>query len=176
MSRIAVMGSAFNPPSLGHKDVVEQALKQCDQVWLVPAFRHAWGKKMAAYQQRCEMVDLFVQDIADPRVSLCAIEHEIASDKPVYSFDLLAALQTRIQPDDQLLLVIGPDNAAAFDKFYRASDIRQRWQLLVVKERISVRSTKIRTALQQHKSITAMTTPGVAAFLTAHPVYGSASL
>ena len=47
MSRIAVMGSAFNPPSLGHKDVVEQALKQCDQVWLVPAFRHAWGKSMA---------------------------------------------------------------------------------------------------------------------------------
>ena len=108
MSRIAVMGSAFNPPSLGHKDVVEQALKQCDQVWLVPAFRHAWGKKMAAYQQRCEMVDLFVQDIADPRVSLCAIEHEIASDKPVYSYDLLAALQARIQTDDQLLLVIGP--------------------------------------------------------------------
>lgn len=48
MSRIAVMGSAFNPPSLGHKDVVEQALTQCDQVWLVPAFRHAWGKKHGA--------------------------------------------------------------------------------------------------------------------------------
>jgi cytidyltransferase-related domain len=176
MSRIAVMGSAFNPPSLGHKDVVEQALKHCDQVWLVPAFRHAWGKSMAPYPQRCEMVKQFVEDIADPRVSLCAIEHEIASDKPVYSFDLLAALQTRIQPDDQLLLVIGPDNAAAFDKFYRASDIRQRWQLLVVKERISVRSTKIRTALQQHKSITGMTTPSVADFLATHPVYGGATL
>ena len=54
MSRIAVMGSAFNPPSLGHKDVVEQALKQCDQVWLVPAFRHAWGKKMAAYLEKAK--------------------------------------------------------------------------------------------------------------------------
>nr|WP_321241869.1 nicotinate-nicotinamide nucleotide adenylyltransferase [uncultured Tolumonas sp.] len=176
MSRIAVMGSAFNPPSLGHKDVVEQALKHCDQVWLVPAFRHAWGKSMAPYPQRCEMVKQFVEDIADPRVSLCAIEHEIASDKPVYSFDLLAELQTRIQPDDQLLLVIGPDNAAAFDKFYRASDIRQRWQLLVVKERISVRSTKIRTALQQHQSITGMTTPRVADFLATHPVYSGATL
>ena len=175
MSRIAVMGSAFNPPSLGHKDVVEQALKQCDQDWLVPAFRHAWGKKMAAYQQRCEMVDLFVQDIADPRVSLCAIEHEIASDKPVYSYDLLAALQARIQTDDQLLLVIGPDNAASFDKFHRAADIQQRWQLLVVKERVSMRSTKIRTALQQHKSITKMTTARVADYLSTHPVYAEIS-
>ena len=175
MSRIAVMGSAFNPPTLGHKDVIEQALKQCDQVWLVPAFRHAWGKNMAPYEYRCQMVKLFTQDLADPRVSLHAIEHQIADDKPVYSFDLLEALQAQIQPEDQLFLVIGPDNAAAFDKFYRADDIRRRWQLLVVKERISVRSTKIRAALQHHKPVSAMTTPGVAAFLATHPVYGEAS-
>ena len=175
MSRIAVMGSAFNPPSLGHHDVIAQALKQCDQVWLVPAFRHAWGKSMAAYQQRCEMVDLFVQDIADPNVSLHAIEHDIATDKPVYSYDLLAALQTHLPPDDQLLLVIGPDNAASFDRFHRASEIQQRWQLLVVKERVSVRSTKIRAALQQHQSISGMTTPRVADYLSKHPVYGENS-
>lgn len=176
MSRIAVMGSAFNPPSLGHQDVITQALKQCDQVWLVPAFRHAWGKQMAAYQQRCKMVDLFVQDIADERVCLCAIEHDIATDKPVYSYDLLSELQTRIHADDQLLLVIGPDNAASFDKFHRASDIQQRWPLLIVKERISVRSTKIRAALQQHQSIIGMTTPRVADYLSTHPVYGENSL
>ena len=175
MSRIAVMGSAFNPPSLGHKDVVEQALTQCDQVWLVPAFRHAWGKKMAPYEYRCQMVKLFTQDLADPRVSMHAIEHKIATDKPVYSFDLLEALQAQLRPEDQLFLVIGPDNAAAFDKFYRADDIRRRWQLLVVKERISVRSTKIRAALQHHKTVSAMTTPGVAAFLATHPMYGEAT-
>lgn len=175
MSRIAVMGSAFNPPSLGHQDVIVQALKQCDQVWLVPAFRHAWGKKMAAYQQRCEMVDLFVQDIADARVRLCAFEHDIATDKPVYSYDLLAALQTRIQADDQLLLVIGPDNAASFDKFHRAAEIQQRWQLLVVKERVSMRSTKIRAALQQHQSIAGMTTARVADYLSTHSVYDESS-
>ncbi|WP_024872576.1 nicotinate-nicotinamide nucleotide adenylyltransferase [Tolumonas lignilytica] len=171
MSRIAVMGSAFNPPTLGHKDVIEQALKQCDQVWLVPAFRHAWGKKMAPYPVRCQMVELFTQDLADPRVTLHALEHEIAGEKPVYSFDVLAALQSQIQPDDQLFLVIGPDNAASFDKFYRADDIRRRWQLLVVKERISVRSTKLRAALKQHKPITGMTTSCVASFLSTHPVY-----
>lgn len=173
MSRIAVMGSAFNPPTLGHKDVIEQALKQCDQVWLVPAFRHAWGKNMVPYPLRCQMVELFAGDLADPRVSMCAIEHEIAGEKPVYSFDLLEALQARIQPDDQLLLVIGPDNAAAFDKFYRAGDILRHWSLLVVKERVSVRSTKIRAALQQQKPVSAMTTPSVAAFLSSHSVYSN---
>jgi nicotinate-nucleotide adenylyltransferase len=171
MSRIAVMGSAFNPPSLGHKDVIEQALQYCDQVWLVPAFRHAWGKSMAPYALRCQMVEQFVADIADPRVSLHAIEHEIADHKPVYSFDLLEALQAQVSTDDQLYLVIGPDNAAAFDKFHRADEIRQHWQLLVMKERISVRSTAIRAALSQHQSISNMTTPSVAEFLTGHSVY-----
>ncbi len=175
MSRIAVMGSAFNPPTLGHKDVIEQALKQCDQVWLVPAFRHAWGKSMAPYEYRCQMVKLFTQDLADPRVTMHAIEHNIARDKPIYSFDLLETLQSQLRPEDQLFLVIGPDNAAAFDKFYRADDIRRRWQLLVVKERISVRSTKIRAALQHHQPVSAMTTPGVAAFLATHPIYGETS-
>lgn len=175
MSRIAVMGSAFNPPSLGHKDVIEQALQYCDQVWLVPAFRHAWGKSMAPYALRCQMVERFVADIADPRVSLHAIEHEIADHKPVYSFDLLEALQAQVSTDDQLYLVIGPDNAAAFDKFHRADEIRQHWQLLVVKERISVRSTAIRAALSQHQSISNMTTPSVAEFLAAHSVYCEAT-
>ena len=53
--RIAVMGSAFNPPTLGHVDVIEQALANADRVWLVPSFRHAWGKEMAPYLDRCAM-------------------------------------------------------------------------------------------------------------------------
>jgi nicotinate-nucleotide adenylyltransferase len=175
MSRIAVMGSAFNPPTLGHKDVIQQALQHCDQVWLVPSFRHAWGKNMAPYPLRCQMVEQFAQDLADPRVKLCAIEHDIATETPVYSYDLLNALQTRLQADDQLLLVIGPDNAAAFDKFHRASELRQRWSLLVVKERVPVRSTTIRNALKQQQPITAMTTQGVSEFLSAHSIYSEVS-
>jgi nicotinate-nucleotide adenylyltransferase len=175
MTRIAVMGSAFNPPTLGHKDVIQQALQHCDQVWLVPSFRHAWGKNMAPYPLRCQMVELFTHDLADPRVKLCAIEHEIANETPVYSYDLLAALEYRIEPHEQLQLVIGPDNAAAFDKFHRATEIRQRWSLLVVKERVSVRSTTIRHALKQQQPVTRMTTPSVAAFLSAHPIYSEVS-
>ena len=46
MSRIAVMGSAFNPPSLGHKDVIEQALQYCDQV-VMPGEK-AWRPMLCA--------------------------------------------------------------------------------------------------------------------------------
>ncbi len=175
MAKIAVMGSAFNPPSLGHKDVIRQALKQCDEVWLVPSFRHAWGKSMAPYEQRCQMVAAFIHDLNDPRIRLCAIEHEIAGEAPVYSYDLLFALQQRIQPEDTLYLLIGPDNAAAFDRFHRADEIKKQWPLMVVKERVPVRSTTIRHAIQQHHSIQGMTTPSVVDFLSHTPLYSEVS-
>ena len=36
--KIAVFGSAFNPPHMGHADVVTQALAHFDRVILVPNF------------------------------------------------------------------------------------------------------------------------------------------
>lgn len=175
MKKIAVMGSAFNPPTLGHLDVIQQALSQCDEVWLVPSFRHAWGKAMAPYQQRCEMVDAFVADLNHTKVKPMAIEHEIASEKPVYSYDLLRVLQEKASSDEQLYLLIGPDNAAAFDRFYKADEIKQRWPLLVVKERVNVRSTRIREALAKQKPIEKMTSPSVVRYLSEHAIYSDLS-
>lgn len=174
MSRIAVMGSAFNPPSLGHLDVIQQALMQSDQVWLVPAFRHAWGKIMAPYEFRCDLVRLFLQDIQDPRVMLCAVEDKLAHPAhPVYSYDLLHALQQELSPEDELSLVIGPDNARSFDRFYKADEIRQRWSLLIVEERVTIRSTTIRDALLHHESVRHLTTPSVSDYLKKNSIYNS---
>lgn len=174
MSRIAVMGSAFNPPSLGHLDVIRQALAQCDRVWLVPSYRHAWGKLMAPYEFRCELVRLFLKDIHDPRIQLCAIEHLLVTEnQPVYSYDVLNALQADVPEGDELSLVIGPDNERAFDRFYKAAEIKQRWSLLVVQERLTIRSTSIRDALQHQQSIQNLTTPSVGDYLMHNTIYNS---
>jgi nicotinate-nucleotide adenylyltransferase len=174
MSRIAVMGSAFNPPSLGHLDVIRQALAQCDRVWLVPSYRHAWGKVMAPYDFRCDLVRLFLQDIHDPRVRLCAIEHLlVTNNQPVYSYDVLNALQEDVTAGDELSLVIGPDNERAFDRFYKAGDIKRRWSLLVVEERLTIRSTSIRDALLHQQSVLDLTTPSVGEYLMHNTIYNS---
>ncbi len=49
MKKIAIFGSAFNPPSLGHKSVIE-SLSHFDLVLLEPSIAHAWGKNMLDYQ------------------------------------------------------------------------------------------------------------------------------
>ena len=52
---LAVFGSAFNPPSLGHRSVLER-LSQFDKVLLLPNYQHAWGKVMLDYDARCDLV------------------------------------------------------------------------------------------------------------------------
>lgn len=170
-TRIAVVGSAYNPPTLGHADVIRQALAQADEVWLVPAYHHAWGKAMAPYQQRCAMAAALLADLAEPRVRLMAVEHLLGDGRPVYSYDLLDYLQREHATGQQLLLVLGPDNIAAIDKFHRSTELRQRWAILETRERVKVRSTLIRERLAQGLPINDMTTPSVVSYLAAHPLY-----
>lgn len=171
MKRIAVVGSAYNPPTLGHADVIHQALEQADEAWLVPAFNHAWGKVMAPYTERCAMARALVEDLADPRIRLMAVEHQIAGGGPIYSFDLLTYLDGQLGSHHQLMLVLGPDNVAAIAKFFRGEELKQKWPLITATERVRVRSTLVRERLALGQSIDDLTTPSVAAYLATHPLY-----
>ncbi|WP_053980081.1 adenylyltransferase/cytidyltransferase family protein [Marinagarivorans algicola] len=153
--RIAVLGSAFNPPHMGHANVVEQALTLFDRVILVPSFAHAFGKKMAPFTLRLAMVEaLRVYAGWGARVEVSDIEQKIAAQKPfgvpIYTFDVLEAIEV-IEPRSTLTFVVGPDNAAAatWAKFYKSEDIDLRWGRWVAKEQKSIRSTAIRAIIEQ---------------------------
>lgn len=68
MKKIAVFGSAFNPPTLGHKSIID-SLGHFDLILLVPSIAHAWGKTMLDYELRSQLVDQFIQDIAQIKCS-----------------------------------------------------------------------------------------------------------
>ena len=76
MSKIAVFGSAFNPPSVGHKSVID-SLTHFDQVLLLPSISHAWGKQMLDYDLRCELVDAFIQDLNLSNLVRSTVEEEL---------------------------------------------------------------------------------------------------
>ena len=173
--KVAVLGSAFNPPTKGHQDVVNQCLAAgFDEVWLVPAYAHAFGKKMADYDHRVKLVEAFCKDINDPRVMVCAVEKAISETKeeaaPVYSIDLMKHLQTT-HPDYTLSLILGPDNAEKFDEFFDSAALREHFAPFVAEERLSIRSTIIRAALAEEaaETIKEMVTPGVFYLLTEKP-------
>lgn len=167
MRKIAIFGSAFNPPSLGHKSVIE-SLTHFDEVLLLPSVAHAWGKQMLAYELRCQMVDLFIQDLKLPNVSRSTVEESLLEPgKSVTTYAVLEELQCQY-PKDELTFVIGPDNFFKFADFYRAEEILSRWSVTVCPEKIMVRSTMIRDKLKAGQSISELTTPSVNYYLSTH--------
>lgn len=170
MEKIAVFGSAFNPPSLGHKSVID-SLDHFDRILLVPSISHAWGKDMLDYEIRCQLIEAFIEDIGSSKVTLCKIEQELVTPgNSVTTFAVLTKV-AEIFPQADITFVIGPDNLLNFDKFYKSAEILQRWSIMVCPERIPVRSTEIRRRLSDNAEISDLTTPSVESLLQRLKVY-----
>lgn len=150
-TRIAIFGSAFNPPHVGHADAIAQILDDYNQVFLVPSAAHALGKKMMAFHLRCHMLELLLEEFfpCEPKLTVDRIEEFLLSrnpGRPIYTFDLLNYYRETLPAQTEIHFVIGPDNALRenWEKFYRYREIERDFPLHVVAENIPVRSQKIR--------------------------------
>lgn len=165
--KVALFGSAFNPPSAGHADCIAQLSHFVDEVWLIPSFRHAFAKDMSPYSLRCEWVEAFAGDLG-AHVKLKAIEHELATqvgERPIYSYEIVEWFAQR-HADQHFVLAIGPDNMHAWSRFSHTERIHAHCQVMVTQERLPVRSKAIRQALGRGCVPRDMLTPHVAQALT----------
>lgn len=162
---IGVFGSAFNPPTRGHAFVIKQALGHFDRIIANPSYDHCFGKQMAPYEVRLALAQAMVRDLGDPRVTVSDIERSIWSGGPVSSLEVLRALQA-VYPDEQLTLIIGPDNAASFRKFRNHDIIKRDFGVYIAEEASDYpRATEIRRRIASSEDIQGTVTPGVAALL-----------
>jgi len=175
MSNIAIFGSAFDPPTLGHADAINSIMgssEKFDKVLLVPSYTHAFGKQMTEYAKRVEMLNSFTQDLQDSKVVSCDIEQRISQqNKPVYTFDVLSYLSEKVYPESKLTFVMGPDNSDNWHKFYKSSEIEQRWHIFVVPQRQAIRSTLVRKAVANKSDIRGYVTPNVADYIVKNNLY-----
>ncbi|MCL6268380.1 adenylyltransferase/cytidyltransferase family protein [Sansalvadorimonas sp. 2012CJ34-2] len=153
MQRIGIFGSAFDPPTRGHLDVLRQASTEFDKILLVPSAAHAFSKKSQPFSIRTSLLEAFCKDLADLpcQIEICLIEADLLSlnsGKPVYTYDLLKELQKN-NPNDDLWFIRGPDNATkeTWQRFYRYLDIEQQWSIFTAEEKVPVRSSKLRDLL-----------------------------
>ncbi|CAE6949541.1 adenylyltransferase [Vibrio sp. B1FLJ16] len=170
MKKIAIFGSAFNPPSLGHKSVIE-SLSHFDLVLLEPSIAHAWGKEMLDYPTRCKLVDAFIKDMGLSNVQRSNLEQSLYQPgQSVTTYALLKKAQ-EVHTAADITFVIGPDNFFKFAKFYKAQEITERWTVMACPEKIKIRSTDIRNALMVGKDISSFTTTTVSELLRNEGLY-----
>ncbi|HKO36841.1 MAG TPA: nicotinate-nucleotide adenylyltransferase [Solirubrobacterales bacterium] len=113
---IGVLGSAFNPPHLGHLALAQEALWQLDleEVVLVPTGQ-APHKRIAGdpgREARVEMTRLAAAD--DSRFSVSDLEVE--REGPSYTYETLEALAEE-RTDNELVFVMGADAAVGLESW-----------------------------------------------------------
>ncbi|HET9677736.1 MAG TPA: nicotinate-nucleotide adenylyltransferase [Solirubrobacterales bacterium] len=113
---IGVLGSAFNPPHLGHLALAQEALWQLglDEVVLVPTGQ-APHKQIAddpGREARMEMTRLAAAD--DGRFSVSA--SEVDREGPSYTYETLEALAEE-RGDRELVFVMGADAAVGLESW-----------------------------------------------------------
>lgn len=177
---IGIFGSAFNPPTLGHKNALIQASRSCDSILLIPSASHAFGKEMLPFELRYRMLQGFIRDvqadIACP-IAVSDIEQhlQIEGFNPIYTFDVLDKLEKELGTSE-LAFIMGPDNANpdTWSRFYRHRDIDQRWHKILCEEQKPIRSTKLRQAIKDRASdqtLLTYTTPSVVDIIRSEHLY-----
>ena len=121
--RIGVFGGAFDPPHNTHAALIELALAQLQlaQLRVIPTGQ-AWHKArpLSPVADRLAMAELAFSKI--PGVVVDARETQRAG--PSYTVDTLQELRQE-NPDAQLLLLIGGDQARALPTWHRWHEILQ---------------------------------------------------
>jgi nicotinate-nucleotide adenylyltransferase len=155
IQRVGVFGASFNPPTLGHQDVINQAMPHFDEILLVPSLSHPFGKALAPIHHRLAMLNLFLQNCPQTGsiVKILNIEATLQASKqgtePIYTFDVLTELQMLYQSYQkpfQIRFILGPDNSnlATWQKFYRYQEIEKNWPLFIAHENLAIHSTMVR--------------------------------
>ena len=129
MRRIALFGGGFNPPHLAHLFTVTylQTRVDVDEVWVMPAHRHAFSKEMLSFEKRVCFLEKLFNHLDN--VKICDIESENHISGRTY--DTLIELANRY-PTHLFSMVIGSDNLRVSEQWYRFDEIISNWGVIVM--------------------------------------------
>ena len=127
---IGLFGGSFNPIHNGHVRLAKALLQEAglDEVWFMVSPQNPFkqNQQLLDDNKRFRLVQIALKD--EPHLKACNFEFN--QPKPSYTWNTLQALQ-EAYPDDQFTILIGGDNWAAFDKWYRYEDILHHYPIVV---------------------------------------------
>lgn len=112
---IALFGGSFNPPHVGHllAAAFVRAVAPVDELWLVPAWQHPFGKQLAPFEDRFALCQALARDLTGVQVS--RVEADLASDgRTIHTVERLQHLH----PDARFSLVMGADIVGEWHKWF----------------------------------------------------------
>ena len=180
--RVAILGGSFNPPHVGHMMAAWWTLATQDvrEVWLLPAWRHPFGKALAPFDDRVAMCELAARGLRG--VAVCTAERDLAHDplagKTARTLEHLVAKH----PTHDFSLVVGADVLPDTPKWYRWDRVRELARVVVIGREgyppvpgapslPAVSSTEIRARFARGEGAAGLVTRQVAEYVEAKRLY-----
>jgi nicotinate-nucleotide adenylyltransferase len=129
---VAILGGSFNPPHVAHVMAAYWALATTEarEVWLLPSYRHPFGKELAPFEDRVRMCALAAREIRG--VAVCTAERELADDPLVGKTARTLEHLVARHPNLDFALIVGADVLPDTPKWYRWDRVEALARVIVV--------------------------------------------
>jgi nicotinate-nucleotide adenylyltransferase len=129
---VAILGGSFNPPHVAHLMAAYWTLatQEVAEVWLLPSWRHPFGKALAPFEDRVRMCELAARGVRG--VAVCTAEAELAGDPLVGKTARTLEHLVAKHPTHDFSLVVGADILPETDKWYRWDRVKELARIVVV--------------------------------------------
>ncbi|MCA9370073.1 MAG: nicotinate (nicotinamide) nucleotide adenylyltransferase [Pseudomonadales bacterium] len=183
---IAVFGGAFDPPHLGHIQIIQSLLESSfDEVWCVPVKNHAFGKQMLPAHHRVAMLELALSGMNNIKID----EYELHQPGVNYTYDTLVAFKQHY-PEHTFSFVIGSDNLPTFYTWFDDTPGILEFPFFVYPRKgfsfeplfegmtpmrnmqeVAISSTQVRQAVMAGESIEHLVPPAVEKYIQQQKLY-----
>jgi nicotinate-nucleotide adenylyltransferase len=131
--KILIYGGAFDPVHMGHLSVADnaQTMFGYDRVLFVPCYSSMYGKKMASFTSRWEMLTRAINDYKNPTFLVSAAEREHPIEGKTYT--LLEYLKVKFRDiNAQMDILIGSDTLKHIQNWYEFEKINDEYVFIVM--------------------------------------------
>lgn len=183
--RVALLGGSFNPPHVGHLLAAQyvHATQEVDEVWLMPAYQHPFGKALETFEHRVRMCEALCAETSG-WLKTSGVERELGEQGGTgRTVDTLTFLLER-HPTVRFSLIIGSDilkdlpNWKAFDRIQRMAQVLVLYRAgypapdTLGPPLAEVSSTQIRDLLARGEAPSELVPRGVLAYAREVGLYG----
>lgn len=185
LGRIGLLGGSFNPPHLGHllMAVAVYATEEIDHLWIIPTADHAFGKKLAPFEDRVRMCHLAFRHLAGGAAVL-DLESRLPREPGTasYTVDTLRALRA-VRPDMKPVWIAGSDVLPDLHKWKDPEEVQRLCRMVVVPRRgfaggarlqidlPQLSSTEVRSEIAAGKDVSGMLDREVLAYIEKRGLY-----
>jgi len=127
---IAIFGGSFDPPHIGHKEIINKSLEKLDidKLIVVPTFLNPFKTK--SYFQASSRFELLKELFKDNH-KIFVSDYETKQNKAIQSIDTVKYFKKKYNPK-KIFFIIGADNLKSLHLWDNFEELKQLLQFVVI--------------------------------------------